>query len=258
MGEKTAIGWTHHTFNSWWGCVHVSPGCEKCFAETFAARNNVGWGVKAERKFFGEHHWMEPFAWDWKAQKSGERRRVFCASMADVFEDRPELEGYRTALWFVIENTPWLDWLLLTKRPDNIIRFSPEAWRNGKCPTNVWLGTSVENQEWLSVRCIFLAEAKKELGARVSFLSLEPLLGGVNISLWLQEDNEDWPDPPLDWVIVGAEAGSGRRPFEVEWLADVAEQCKGKVALYVKQDSGRYPGNQGRIPDELWIHEFPR
>jgi len=217
----------------------------------------VKWGPKAQRMFFGEHHWTEPFAWNRKAEKSGERRRVFCASMADVCEDRPELEAYRTALWHVIENTPWLDWLLLTKRPERFLEVFPDMWHEGVFPRNVWLGTSAEDQRWFNHRAPLLAEAKETLGAQVSFLSLEPLLGPVQVLDCLMEGAYGFY-APVDWIIVGAESGVDRRPFEIPWLQSVAEQCKDRAALFVKQDSGRFPGAQGRIPDELWIHEFPR
>jgi len=118
MGKDSKIEWTHHTFNPWWGCVKVSPGCEHCYAEAFAKR--VGkkvWGAQSDRRFFGDPHWREPLKWHDEAVITGERRRVFCASMADVFEDRDELIPHRIRLFQLIANTPKLDWLLLTKRP---------------------------------------------------------------------------------------------------------------------------------------------
>ncbi|HEY2512934.1 MAG TPA: DUF5131 family protein, partial [Polyangiaceae bacterium] len=118
MVANSKIQWTDHTFNPWWGCQRVSPGCEHCYAEAFAKRTGHGvWGPTAQRRFFGEAHWKEPLKWNEAAKRSGQRARVFCASMADVFEDRWELEPHRARLAGLIRVTPHLDWLLLTKRP---------------------------------------------------------------------------------------------------------------------------------------------
>src|SRR5262249_54064076 len=123
MGDKTAIEWTDHTFNPWWGCVEVSPACDFCYARTWAQRRgHPVWGTDAPRRFFGEAHWGEPLRWNRRAAATGRRARVFCASMADVLEERHDpvgalLEQARARLWATIEATPNLDWLLLTKRP---------------------------------------------------------------------------------------------------------------------------------------------
>src|SRR5262245_6040712 len=131
MGRNSSIEWTHHTFNPWWGCAKVSPGCNNCYAETWARR--VGqdiWGLTSERRFFTEKHWAEPLKWNTEARDQRARKRVFCASMADVFEGRAELNPWRKRLWDIIEQTPCLDWLLLTKRPQNIAEYAPwsEKW----------------------------------------------------------------------------------------------------------------------------------
>lgn len=100
MGKDTGIQWTHHTFNPWWGCAKVSPGCKNCYAETFSRRVGFAvWGQDGERRTFGDKHWDGPRVWNAAAAKAGERRRVFCASMADVFEDHPVAEARRPALW---------------------------------------------------------------------------------------------------------------------------------------------------------------
>src|SRR5258708_7584279 len=117
MGKNSHIEWTHHTFNPWWGCTKVSPACDNCYAEAWAKRvGNDVWGSKAPRRFFSDSHWKEPLKWQAQAAEEEERARVFCASMADVFEARPELDAPRARLWKLIESTPNLDWLLLTKR----------------------------------------------------------------------------------------------------------------------------------------------
>lgn len=240
MGQDSKIEWTHHTFNPWWGCVRVSPGCEHCYAETFAKR--VGqkvWGVDAGRRFFGEKHWAEPLKWDAAAEKAFERRRVFCASMADVFEDRRDLDDERHRLFRLIEVTPHLDWLLLTKRPQNFDKLAPGPWVMRGCPPNVWMGTTVEDQKRADERVPVLLR----ISAHVHFLSCEPLLGQVNLRDWLKLfRNDHLVDPSglayqrVTWVIVGGESGHGARPFSLEWARSVIEQCRiNGVTCFVKQ-----------------------
>lgn len=119
MAENSQIAWTDHTFNPWWGCTKVSPGCANCYA---AALNNrfkkCVWGPNGTRARMGPDEWKKPHRWNRKAARTGNRIQEFCASMADVFEDRPELEPWRKDLWKLIDETPCLDWLLLTKRPE--------------------------------------------------------------------------------------------------------------------------------------------
>jgi protein gp37 len=221
MAKNSKIEWTHHTFNPWWGCTKVSPGCTHCYAQAWA--NRVGlevWGAKAPRRFLSDQHWQEPLRWNREAERSRERRRVFCASMADVFEYRPELRPLRERLWDLIAATPHLDWLLLTKRPHLIGRFVPwtDDW-----PENVWLGTTAENQRWAAKRLPLLLRHP----ATVRFVSCEPLLGPVDLAPWL---------PGLDWVIAGGESGSGARPMNPEWAAALRDQCNDAgVAFHFKQ-----------------------
>ncbi len=138
MGEGSKIQWTHHTFNPWRGCTHVSPGCEHCYAEALSKRNpaQLGtWGAGGTRVVASEAYWKQPERWNRAAEAAGERHRVFCASLADVFEDRPELVEPRERLWRLIVATPHLDWLLLTKRPENIARLlGPRGITSGSAP----------------------------------------------------------------------------------------------------------------------------
>lgn len=183
MGEKSSIEWTDHTFNPWWGCTRVSPGCVHCYAETFDKRvhgkDRAHWGVKAGRRFFGDKHWNEPLRWNASAAKAGVRERVFCASMADVFEDRPELVEHRARLFALILATPSLDWLLLTKRPEKMVRLAEEAGWEGDWPSNVWAGCTVEDQQRADERIPELLLVP----AAVRFLSCEPLIGAVDLGL---------------------------------------------------------------------------
>jgi protein gp37 len=225
MAKNSSIEWTDHTFNPWWGCVKISPGCAHCYAEKWARRvGSSVWGESAERRVFSDAHWRQPILWNGEAQNENKRRRVFCASMADVFEDRRELDKQRTRLWNVIESTPHLDWQLLTKRPENVRALNP--WGH-HWPTNVWLGTTVENQTFARKRVPVLLS----IPAHIRFLSCEPLLGEVNLSRWLDDR-----DHRLHWVIVGGESGSNARAMQPEWARQLRDQCvENNVPFHFKQ-----------------------
>lgn len=189
MGENSNIEWTKHTFNPWIGCQKVGPGCDNCYAEVWDARGlqqrESRWGPHAERTRTSAGNWSKPLRWDKDAQIDAaigvrERPRVFCASLADVFDNHFSiLPEWRVALWALIRATPNLDWMLLTKRPGNIAKMLPEDWGRGY--PNVWLGCTVVNQE----------EADRDIPkllavpAAVRFLSMEPLLGPVDLASWL-------------------------------------------------------------------------
>ncbi len=247
MAKDSNIAWTDHSFNGWWGCQRVSPGCEHCYAEAFDKRTGRNdWGPKAPRRFFGDKHWAEPLKWDRAAAAAGERHRVFCSSMSDVFEDRSDLDPHRHRLWKLIESTPNLDWMLLTKRPENN-DLVPLAWQTGsRRPPNVWLGTTTEDQTWADRRVPYLLESA---WPAQRFISYEPALGAVIMAKeWLS-----YAPARIDWVIAGGESGPGRRPCEVEWFENIRQQCDDAgVAFFMKQDSGLYPGRQGRLSDELF------
>lgn len=228
MSANTSIEWTDHTFNPWWGCAKVSPGCVHCYAETWAKRTGHGgtWGAKGERRKFGEKHWAEPLKWNRQAEAEGRSQRVFCASMADVFEDHPALPEERERLWRLIEDTPHLDWQLLTKRPENIARMIPPSWLE-EPRENVWYGTSVATQEWADKRIPVLLHTP----AAVRFISAEPLLGPVDLGY---REPCDHPRRPcldigcwraLDWVICGGESGPGARPMHPDWARSLRDQC---------------------------------
>jgi protein gp37 len=282
MGKQTEIAWTDHSFNPWWGCVRVSPGCVHCYAESFAKRTgNKVWGVEAPRRFFGEKHWREPISWNAAAEKAGVRKRVFCASMADVFEGRADLMVWRDRLWAMIESTPWLDWQLLTKRPHNIVGMLPERWR-AAAPANLWLGTTAEDQEHYAERWPLLAEAAHEFGVGVTFVSYEPALGplelmchgcGHNVAAHHAPDQGGCSGWFPHWVIVGGESGNGARPFALEWATSVVGQCKrSPIRCFVKQ-LGRSPlvaltgqklrlvsdkgGDMSEWPVALRVRQFP-
>jgi len=181
MSAVTGIAWTDHTFNPWWGCKEVSPGCAHCYAKAFDKRiGRDDWGE--DRRFFGDAHWNEPHKWNRKAAAGGIRRRVFCASMADVFEDRPDLEPWRLRLWALVVATPHLDWQLLTKRPENVAALAHPNWHRGEWPRNAWLGVTAENQTFADIRIPLLLREP----APVRFVSYEPALGPVDFDLFLR------------------------------------------------------------------------
>ncbi len=237
MGKDSEIEWTHHTFNPWWGCVKVSPACDNCYAEAWAKRvGSSVWGAKAERRLFTDKHWAEPLIWNREAKLSGKRTRVFCASMADVFESRADLNPHRKRLWDLITNTPALDWLLLTKRPQNIARMVPAEW-HGAWPANVWLGTTVENMDSAEKR---LPQLLKHAAA-VRFLSCEPLLGPLDLSRWHRQNGLHG----IDWVIAGGESGAKSRPMDAAWVRGLRDFCrKKKIAFHFKQWGHWIPEDQ--------------
>jgi len=239
MAENSKIEWCHHTFNPWTGCTKIGPGCDHCYAEGWAKRSGiVQWGPGAERRRTSEANWRQPVKWNAEAERLGVRYRVFCASLADVFDNAVPVE-WRRDLFDLIERTPHLDWLLVTKRIGNVRQMIPDRW--SVCmPPNLWLGITVVNQ----------AEADRDIPkllatpAVVRFLSMEPLLGAVDLTdiccnrgestedhfsaLFDPDDdvNEDGtPFRYVDWVIVGGESGPGARPMHPQWARDLRDQC---------------------------------
>lgn len=250
MAETTRIEWCDATFNPWTGCQHVSPACDHCYAEAQAKRaprTFGGWGPHAARKRTSENYWRQPLLWNKRAAKEGRRLRVFCASMADVFDNQVPGE-WREDLWALIHDTPQLDWLLLTKRPGNIARMLPPAFMLGTAPwpwPHVWLGTTVENQAEADRRIPELLRVP----ARVRFLSCEPLLGAVDLArlywshgVWDSLAGARWSamgvetTDKIDWVIAGGESGPHARPSHPDWFRSLRDQCAAAgVAFFFKQ-----------------------
>lgn len=272
MGENSKIEWTDHTFNAWIGCSKVSPACDHCYAEAMAKRAGWDvWGDDKPRKSLRAEYWKQPHKWNRTALESGQRARVFCSSLADVFEDRRDLDVWRENLWGVIEETPKLDWLLLTKRPQNMTWLAPKRWAN-RWPANVWAGTTCEDQARADERIPYLLRVP----ATVRFLSVEPMLGPVDLvdavgRAMLDLDMFDGGDLGIHWVIVGGESGPGARPFALEWARSIVAQCKSAgVSVFVKQLGSkptdgslvrlrnRKGGDMTEFPEELRVREFPR
>lgn len=246
------------TFNPWWGCQKVSPACTNCYAATFANRYYPGlWGPAktTPRKIASEDYWKQPIKWNEKAKKLNVRLKVFCASMSDVFEDHPGVVEARLRLFNLIVLTPNLNWLLLTKRPENILKMVPLHWEVDFFPDNVWVGTTVENQQYADERIPHLLKVP----AKVRFLSMEPLCGpvditnkGLNNAYSFPTDHYtephsgkkigiEWTDPGdayigLDWVIAGGESGSKATPSHPDWFRSLRDQCKAAgVPFFFKQ-----------------------
>ena len=256
MGAVTKIEWCDHTFNPWWGCTQVSPLCDHCYAMMLDARWYKGthWGPGAPRRYFGDAHWREPLKWHSAARAEGRRHRVFCASMADVFDNEvdPVIRG---RLWSLVSRTPNLDWVMLTKRIGNARQMLPDDWGAGY--PNVWLLVSVGQAE-------FGRDVPKLLAipAAVHGLSIEPQLEPVHLGGFA---------PRLQWVINGGESGGGARPYHLEWTRSLIAECKAAGAAIFIQKLGCRPFEAGRPlrlrdyaggdmsewPADLRIHQFP-
>jgi protein gp37 len=228
--QNTKIEWSNNTFNPWWGCTNVSPACDHCYAETLAKRHTLTkddlWGHNAVRRISSDDYWDTPLSWNLRAEKKGIRERVFCGSMCDVMERRPDLEAPRLRLFKLIEETPYLDWLLLTKRPQEYRHFLPQPWLTNPLH-NVWLMTTCESQDY-----VWRIHELLKVPAVVHGVSIEPMLSQVTL-------------PPeflalgsSAWVITGGESGNRKdlRPTPIEWFRDLREQCNGaRLPFFFKQ-----------------------
>lgn len=245
MGEFTKISWCDHTFNSWLGCEKVAPECDGCYAEQWAKRAGRPelWGPHGERSHTSAANWRKPILWNRWAEDAGERHRVFCASLADVFDNQAHPD-WRTDLFALIRETPNLDWLLLTKRPQNIKKMIPADWGDGYL--NVWLGTTAGiNAAFEAQKCWTHLSA---VPAVVHFISMEPLLEGISV---------ESSCPNADWIIVGGESNQGShraRHMEPDWARSIRDDCADLgIAFFMKQMSALAP-----IPPDLMIRQFPK
>ena len=303
MAEKTGIAWCDSTFNPWLGCTKISPACDNCYAERMSGRFGVEWGAVKPRKRTSISNWKLPLKWnkepfyecsechhrfDGKALNPGSnggsfanvcpscestrfqqvRRRVFCGSLCDVFDNEVPAE-WRADLFRLIEKTPNLDWLLLTKRIGNIKRWLESDWISGVstdltgrwvkgfAPQNVWLGITARNQE----------EADRDIPKLLSipavklFLSIEPMLGPIDLRHLFQHcpvhdyaggfcinDCGNWQR--LSWVICGGETGKNARPMHPAWVRSLRDQCQAAcVPFFFKAWGEFYHPGPGTNPD---------
>lgn len=279
MAGFSKIEWTDSTFNPWVGCTKIKrPGnkpsaCDFCYAEKWAKRSGqVRWGSHPRRRTT-DVYWQSPLKWNSQAsdfyRKFGRRRRVFCASLADVFDNQADVE-WRTDLFELIRQCDQIDWQLLTKRPQNIKKMLPSNWGTGY--PNVWLGTTAEDAASYQERVSHLLT----LPAVVKFVSYEPALGPLG--------KVEVGGATPDWIIIGGESGVRAdlaRPTQPQWARDAIEECRRhKVAPFLKQ-WGSYSNNPlvveqgwtikeamemdppengkggGKLDDKIW-REFPR
>jgi protein gp37 len=230
VSETTTISWTDATWNPWRGCQKVSPGCANCYMFRDQERYGRDPSVvvrAAPATFRAPLKWKAP-------------RFVFTCSWSDWFHE--DADAWRPEAWEIIRQTPQHTYQILTKRPERIAGHFPRDMENFQ---HVWWGVSIENQRW--VRRLDHRHFPTYLSAL--FVSAEPLLGRVNLQDHLSR---------ISWVIVGGESGPDHREMNLDWLRAIVEQCKAaEVPVWVKQDSGRLPGQRGRIPADLWIQERP-
>jgi len=234
MADTTEISWADSTFNPVIGCQRVSAACDNCYAETLAERYGwTTWGPHGERKRTSPANWRKPVLWQRHAasfqKANGHRQRVFCASLADVFDNRWP-EGAREDLWALVRATPDLDWLILTKRPENYGRFLPLDWGAGY--PNVWLGVTTEDQQCFDRRWSILAEAP----AAIRFISYEPAVGPVTLK---------GAKTAPDWVIFGGESGPKARttPLAGQWARAMRDECEDLGAAFFLKQWGAYHSN---------------
>lgn len=242
MAADTRISWTNHTFNLAWGCTKISPGCKNCYADTASARWGYDvWGPTATRRTFAQKHWDEPLKWNRQAEKEGVRKRVFCSSMCDNFEDHPIITQERAKLWPLIRSTPWLDWQLLTKRADRMAANLPPDWRDGY--PNVWLGVSIENMDYSG-----RADHLRVLPAVVRFISYEPALGPLDaIDL-----------TGIDWVIYGGESGPGYRAHDLAWPRTMRKKCEDAGVVFFYKQSSAPRTEVGTTLDGESFKQYPK
>jgi protein gp37 len=245
MAENSKIEWTDHTFNPWIGCTKVSPACDNCYAEAMMDKRygRVRWGAGNPRVRTSASNWRQPWRWDREAKASGTRPFVFCASLADVFDNEVDPQ-WRADLFDLINLTPRLVWLLLTKRIGNVHRMLDVDG----LPSNVAIGATMANQEEYDRDRMKLADVKRVLSPLFTFGSFEPLLGPIIL-------DRNAPD----WIIVGGESGSNARPMELDWARSLRRQSAelGRVFNF-KQVGGRGADNGGHSLDGATLLERPK
>lgn len=247
MAEATKIEWCDSTWNGWWGCTKIAPACDFCYAAVLDKRTGGDHWGNVPRRRTSEKNWHEPLKWQRDAAaflaKHGHRRRVFCGSMKDWADNQVPKE-WRADLWQLIRDCPDLDWLMLTKRPQNIAKMLPAFWDDIK--GSIWLGTTIEDHEHATRNVPHLLEHD----AAVRFVSCEPLLGPLNLRTWLHDSDCHWQDGfctcseprehSIDWVITGGESGPHARFTHPDWLADIRDQVAKSRAAFLHKQNGEW------------------
>ena len=246
MAENSKIEWTDHTFNPWIGCTKVSPACDGCYAENLMANRygRVQWGAGEDRQRTGKANWRKPVAWDKEAKASGSRPYVFCASLADVFDNEVE-EKWRDDLMNLIEATPNLIWLLLTKRIGNVIKMTDPARGCRPLPRNAAIGATIANQEEYDRDRMKLWEVKERIEPLFTFGSYEPLLSRIILDKYAP-----------DWIITGGETDQGphkARDTDPEWFRYLRDQSATLGRAFFMKQMTRKQG----IPADLLVRQWP-
>jgi len=243
MAENSKIEWTDHTFNPWIGCTKVSPACDHCYAEAMmdTRYGRVTWGAGEDRSRTSAANWQQPRRWNRQAQAAGERPFVFCASLADVFDNEVD-PLWRRDLFKLIEETPSLVWLLLTKRIGNVLKMTDPMAGNPILPRNAAVGATMENLEVYDRDRMKLWDAAQRLEPLFTFGSFEPMLGPIILDKYAP-----------DWIICGGESGHEAREMNPRWARDLRDASSrlGR-SFFMKQMTGKKP-----IPDDLLIRQFP-
>ncbi|GAB5451854.1 MAG: phage Gp37/Gp68 family protein [Halioglobus sp.] len=242
MGDKTAIEWCDSTFNAWWGCTKIAPGCDNCYAAIFDKRTGGDhWNSQKPRRTLPAN-WRKPLKWNEQAEIENRRHRVFCGSMMDWCDKNAPADALHD-LWDLIRATPMLDWQLLTKRATLIESRLPGDWGDGY--DNVWLGVTYENQEYGQPRITALSR----IPARVKFVSAEPLIGNPE-EIYL---------PGMDWVIIGGESGPNYRPMEPDWAYAVWRAADNHdIPVFFKQWGGNTKDKGGCLFEGRELKQWPR
>lgn len=238
MAEQTPISWADATFNPWIGCTKVSPACDHCYAARDNERRGwvTGWGAGVPRR--RTKTWGDPRRWDRKAAVTGIHPRVFCASLADVFDNEVPDE-WRADLWRLIRETPHLRWMLVTKRIGNAAKMVPADW---PMPHVGLISTIVTQAEWDRDW-----PKLERTPAAWRGISMEPLLGPIDIG-----------NARPDWIITGGESGPQHREADPEWVRGIRDQCAANgIAFHHKQWGGVRPGESGCLLDGVDHKEFP-
>jgi protein gp37 len=245
MAENSKIEWTDHTFNPWIGCTKVSPACDNCYAEAMMDKRygRVQWGAGNPRVRTSASNWRLPYKWNNAAALDKPRPFVFCASLADVFDNEVPDE-WRRDLFALIRATPSLAWLLLTKRIGNVINMIGPI---GGLPSNVAVGATMANQEEYDRDRMKLAMVKSAANPLFTFGSFEPLLGPIIL-------DKNAPD----WIIVGGESGGSARPMSLEWARSLQRQSFGLGRVFnFKQVGGRGNDKGGHTLDGATFFDRP-
>ena len=243
MGEVTAISWCDHTFNPWIGCTKVSPACDGCYAEAMMdlRYGRAKWGPGEDRVRTAPSNWKQPLAWNRAAVRDGSRPFVFCASLADVFDNEVD-PAWRRDLFDLIRATPALTWLLLTKRIGNVLKMVSPYHGGPGWLDNAAIGATIINQREMDRDAEKLREARRVLAPAFTFASIEPMLGPIAL-----------PPAVFDWVITGGETDQGAhaaRPQHPDWFRAIRDQCAQAGAAYHHKQNGEWASIYDRDVDD--------